>query len=126
VATYVARSEIHGVGVFSDRSHSTGETVETSRILVLEADETTLLLTTRLRNYVFFLRLAPPGEEGFASALAAGNICFCNHAQDPSCAFDLDEAAGTIRLIARRFIRAGEELTIDYGEYAEEIVGKAA
>ncbi len=99
-----------------------GDTLGTNRVLVFPPEETGHLFETRLKNYLFFVKDGEKSEAPFHSALAMGPISFCNHSADPNCDFHLDDAAGEITLTARRALRAGEEVTIDYGDYAEEIL----
>ena len=56
------------------------------------------------------------------TALAMGPVSFCNHSAEPNCDFAVDADAGELTLIARRPIAQNEEITIDYGDYAEKIV----
>jgi SET domain len=53
-------------------------------------------------------------DEGL-DALAFGMVQFVNHSDDPNCEIDCNYADLTITLYAARDIKAGEELTIDYG-----------
>lgn len=118
----VSRSELHGNGCFVIGDAGGGKIVGTSRFLALPPEETALLFRTNLKNYLFFLREGAAEDGPFHSALAMGPISFCNHSPEPNCDFEVDESAGEIRLTARRDLKAGEEITIDYGEYAAEIV----
>jgi hypothetical protein len=118
----VSRSLLHGNGCFTTRDFAAGEIVATARVLVFPPDETELLLRTSMRNYLFFLRDGPTEDGPFHAALAMAPISFCNHARDPNCDFTLDEWAAEITLTARRPLRRNEEITIDYGDYAGEII----
>ena len=118
----VSRSELHGHGCFITGDSSAGEIVGTSRFLAFPPEETARLFRTKVKNYLFYLREGDAEGGPFHSALAMGPISFCNHSPDPNCDFVVDETAGEIRLTARRDLKAGEEITIDYGEYAQEIV----
>ena len=51
-----------------------------------------------------------------------GPVSFCNHSDDPNCDFSVDEAAAEVVLTARRKLRRNEEITIDYGDYADEVI----
>ena len=118
----VSRSELHGQGCFATRDIPAGEVVGTSKVLVFPPEQTRHLFGTLLKNYLFYVADGDTADAPFVSALALGPISFCNHSSEPNCDFELDAAEGEISLIARRTVRADEELTIDYGDYAEEII----
>ena len=117
----VAHSRLHGHGCFTTREVAAGDVVAQARILTFPPEETALILRTSLKNYLFFLRDGPT-EDTFHSALAMAPISFCNHSDKPNCDFALDEDAGEITLVARRGLATNEEITIDYGDYAGEII----
>jgi hypothetical protein len=118
----VSRSPLHGQGCFTTCAVAAGERVAESRLLMFPPGDTALLLQTNLKNYLFFVKDGEPADGPFYSALAMGPVSFCNHSGDPNCAFHLDEAAAAITLVALRDLGANEEIRIDYGDYAEEIV----
>ena len=118
----VSNSTLHGHGCFTTKAIAADEAVATARLLLFPPEETRLLRRTRMKSYLFFVRDDPADEDNFTSALAMGPMSFCNHGNDPNCDFLLDEARAEITLIARRPLQANEEITIDYGDYAEEII----
>jgi hypothetical protein len=118
----VARSSLHGNGCFTTRAFAAGEVVSTARILVFPPEETELLLRTSLKNYLFYLRDGPAEDGPFHAALAMAPISFCNHSAEPNCDYALDAAAAEIVITARRPLARNEEITIDYGDYAGEII----
>ena len=118
----IARSPLHGLGCFATCDLSAGDVIASCRILPFPPDESELLMRTGLRNYVFHLKDGLSEEGPHYSAVAMGPISFCNHSSDPNCDFTLSEEAGEIILLARRSIVRDEELTIDYGDYAEKIL----
>lgn len=118
----VSRSPLHGQGCFTTRELGSGEVVADARLLIFPPTETDSLFQTSLKNYLFYLRDGEPADGPFYSALAMGPISFCNHSGEANCDFSLDEEAARITLTARRNLRANEEITIDYGDYAEEII----
>lgn len=118
----VDRSPLHGQGCFAAAGVAAGATVARARILVFPPEEMTQLFGTRLKHYLFYLRDGASEDGPFWTALAMGPISFCNHADPPNCDFMLDEAAEEIRLVARQALRQGEEVTISYGDWAEEII----
>jgi hypothetical protein len=118
----VSRSLLHGDGCFTTRDFTAGEVVARARLLVFPPEETELLLRTSLKNYLFYLRDGPTGDGPFHAALAMAPISFCNHADEPNCGFALDENKAEITITARRPLQRNEEITIDYGDYAGEII----
>jgi SET domain-containing protein len=81
-----------------------------------------LLFRTHLKNYLFYLKDGANPDGPYHTALAMGPVSFCNHSADGNCDFALDEFAAEITLTARRDIAENEEITIDYGDYAERII----
>jgi SET domain-containing protein len=118
----VARSPLHGHGCFATRDVKAGEVVARGRLLIFPPEETEHLFRTNLRNYLFYVRDGASEDPPYYTALAMGPMSFCNHAEDPTCDFSIDEAAAEMTLTARRPIAEGDEVTISYGDYAEEIV----
>ena len=118
----VASSPLHGQGCFVTAPVPAGEPVARAKLLIFPPEEMGLLFETHLKNYLFHLRDGIPKDGPFYTALAMGPISFCNHSTEPNCDFALDEAAAQITLTARRALVQDEEVTIDYGDYAEEII----
>jgi hypothetical protein len=118
----VARSYLHGQGCFTTREVQAGEAVASARLLIFPPEETAALHSTGLRNYLFYLKDGPTEDGPYYTALAMGPISFCNHSADANCDFRLDEQAAEITLIARWGLLENEEITIDYGDYAADIV----
>ena len=117
----IARSRVHGNGCFTTRDFAAGEGVARAHILIFPPAETETFLRTSLKNYLFFLRDGPT-DDVFFSALAIGPVSFCNHSATPNCDFVLDEQAAEITITARQPLDRNEEITIDYGDYAGEII----
>jgi SET domain-containing protein len=118
----VDRSPLHGHGCFATRSVAAGEIVSLARLLIFPPEDMQALFRTGLRNYLFYLKDGDADDAPYYTALAMGPITFCNHSSDPNCEFRLDEEAAEITVTARRSLATNEEITIDYGDYAEEIV----
>ncbi len=122
LTTYIAQSNIHGWGAFTQGGYDAGETVETNPILILGPDEVSSVLQTDLKRYIFYLRESDKNPDSCYAFVAMGNVSFCNHAKDANCHFDIDEDNGVIRLVALKPLIDGTELFIDYGDYAGEII----
>jgi SET domain-containing protein len=118
----VARSPLHGQGCFATQEVPAGDVVARAKLLMFPPEETELLFRTRLKHYLFYLKDGPSEDAPFHTALAVGPVSFCNHSVDPNCDFVLNEGVGEITLIARRDLEQNEEITIDYGDWAAEII----
>jgi SET domain-containing protein len=99
-----------GRGAFARRSFRKGELVEVAPVLLLrcEFDD----LPELLKTYVFNWESLAGIKNAHAIALGYGSMY--NHANPASLCYEADPRAGTMRYIAARAIKAGEELTINY------------
>jgi SET domain-containing protein len=118
----VARSPLHGRGCFATQEIPAGDVVARAKLLTFPPEQMDLLFRTGLKHYLFYLKDGDPADGPFHTALAMGEISFCNHADDPNCDFALDEAAAEVTLVARRDLEQNDEITISYGDWADEII----
>lgn len=118
----VSPSPLHGLGCFAVRSLAAGEVVAQTKLLVFPPEETENLMKTHAKNYLFFLRDGPTEDGPYFAGLAMGPMSFCNHSPQANCSFAVDEGTAEVVLTARQDIAPGEEITIDYGDYAEKII----
>ena len=119
------RSPIHGNGVFARREIAAGvEIIEYRgrRITHAQADDAYGGEADSGHTFLFTLN-----ERYLIDANVGGNIArWINHSCDPNCqAWVIEDGSGDARhdrvvIEARRAIRAGEELTYDYGISLEE------
>lgn len=123
MTTYIAVSQIHGLGAYAQGRYEAGELVDSNPIHILPPEEVRHVLHTELKRYIFYLRESGEDQDPDScyALIAVGNISFCNHSDKPNCRFVIDEAASTIDIFALRAIVDGTELTIDYGDFAREI-----
>jgi SET domain-containing protein len=63
---------------------------------------------------------------GDRAALALGDASLLNHSRSANCDHHADQVNKTIVVRASRFIRSGEELTIDYGWESSDFVRTVA
>ena len=103
---FVARSPIHGTGVFAARAFEPGDVVETVPVIVCAAGEEELLEQTNLRGLYFHW------DDGVALALGFGSLY--NHAWGSNARYEPDPEAELIRFICVRPIGRGDEVTINY------------
>lgn len=110
VPTYLARSPIHGMGVFTPSPISRGTVLWEFRSGVdwrLTPEELASFpepFQTRMRRYCYL-------EEEGSYVLCGDNARYMNHSTDPNCD---DRGAYTV---ARQDIAAAEELTCDYRDF---------
>jgi uncharacterized protein len=105
----IRSSEIHAAGCYTTSAIRKGvRVVEYTgpRISPERADE---IYDGRSTTYLFGLRNGKQIIDGHGVAM------FINHSCDPNC--ETDEIAGRVWIMARRNIKAGEELTYDYMLY---------
>lgn len=108
---YVGSTSTRGRGVFARRDIAADELIEVCPVIVLGgADEQRLLDRTHLFDYYFAWGECP---ELAAVALGCGSLY--NHSYHANADHVCDVAGGEIRIYARRAIRKGEEITINYG-----------
>jgi uncharacterized protein len=94
-------------GVFAARGFGAGEVLERCpTVEIADAD-----VTGKLGDYVFRFRSVRDGDV----VLLLGYGALYNHSADPNVEYVQDEPT-LITFVARRGIRAGEDLTIDYGD----------
>ena len=101
-------SPIHGQGTYASRDIAAG-----ARIIEYAGEKITkeesLRRCERDNSYIFSLS----AEQDLDGNVEWNTARFVNHSCAPNCDAELDQ--GRIWLVARRLIRAGEELTFNYG-----------
>lgn len=116
----VKQSPLHGRGLYAVASVPSGTIIGTYPVLILSEADTTQLKQTRLYHYVFYVDETSEGE--MRAAVAFGPISMCNHSAAPNAAFSVDASDASVTLTACRDITAGDEILIDYGDFAAEAV----
>ena len=76
--------------------------------------------STLLHHYVFYVDEDAAGD--MRAAVAFGEISMCNHSPKANADFAVDAVAQTVTLSANQAIRPGDEVLIDYEDFAEEII----
>jgi uncharacterized protein len=114
----VRTSPLHGRGLFAATEIPEGAVIGVYPILILNHADTAAIKATRIYHYVFYVDERPDGA--MRAAVAFGEISMCNHDPAANAEFAVDAAAQTVTLTARVAIPAGDEILIDYEEFADE------
>ena len=105
-SVYMARSNIHGRGVFAARRFLQGDVVEECPILAVTGDQAPLLDETDLYGFTF------EWHEGVAVALGFGSLY--NHSWTPNARYDHDYDRGLVVYSAVTTIARDDEITVNY------------
>lgn len=114
----VRTSPLHGRGLFAAGPIPAGAEIGTYPLLILSHEDTEALKVTRLYHYVFYVDERADGA--MRAAVAFGEISMCNHSPKANAEFVVDAASQSVRLAARTALQAGDEILIDYEDFADE------
>jgi SET domain-containing protein len=106
---FIAGTEKMGRGVFTSRQIEPGTVVEVSPVIVMTREERKLLDQTLLHDYIFEW-----GAKEQQCCMALGYVPVYNHSYKSNCEYEMDFEDQTISIKAVHFIKAGEELLINY------------
>src|SRR4029079_15075833 len=106
---YIAESKLMGLGVFTSANIDGGTVIEESPVIVMSNKERKLLDQTLLHDYIFEW-----GEEKDQCCMALGYVPVYNHSYSSNCEYEMDFKKRMIVIKTVQFIRAGEELFINY------------
>jgi len=106
---YIESTENMGRGVFTSENIEEGTVIETSPVIVMSGDERKLLDKTLLHDYIFEW-----GEKKDQCCMALGYVPVYNHSYKSNCEYEMDFENNNISIKTVRFIKAGEELFINY------------
>lgn len=105
-----------GRGVFTTADIEKGTVVEIAPVIVMTREERKLLDQTLLHDYIFEWGQDPKG-----CCMALGYVPIYNHSYRSNCEYEMDYEEGLIAVKTVRFIKAGEELSINYnGDWNNE------
>lgn len=112
----IAPTSEKGRGVFTTADIEKGAIVEIAPVIVMTREERKLLDQTLLHDYIFEWGRDPKG-----CCMALGYIPVYNHSYRSNCEYEMDYEEELITVRAVRFIKAGEELSINYnGDWNNE------
>ena len=98
-----------GRGVFTTQHIPAGTIIEISPVIVLSAKERKTIEQTKLFDYIFEW-----GEKKDQCCVALGYVAVYNHSYRSNCEYEMDFKKGMIIIRTVHFIKAGEELFINY------------
>jgi len=106
---YIDLTGSMGRGVFTSENIGKGIIVEESPVIVMTNDERKLLDQTLLHDYIFEW-----GEKKDQCCMALGYVPVYNHSYKSNCEYEMDFENQVIRIKAMHFIKANDELFINY------------
>ena len=106
---FLAQTGEMGLGVFTSENIEKGIIIETSPVIVMSKKERELLDQTHLHDYIFEW-----GIKKDQCAMALGYVPIYNHSYRSNCEYEMDFEKKRISIKTVHFIRAGEELFINY------------
>ncbi|HTE25317.1 SET domain-containing protein-lysine N-methyltransferase [Flavitalea sp.] len=106
---FITSTRDMGKGVFTSENLEAGTVVEISPVIVMSDADRKLLDQTRLHDYIFEW-----GENIRQCCMALGYIPMYNHSYRSNCEYDMDYDEEIMTIKTVRFIKAGEELFINY------------
>jgi hypothetical protein len=117
----VRSSPIHGRGAFASGAIRRGELFHTAHLLVFDCEQSAALEKTAAANYVFHVEDCPDDPNSDMTGIALSPISFVNHDRKCNASFEVNAGSLTVTFTALRDIEAGEEITIDYGDFAGKL-----
>ena len=106
---FIAPTERMGRGVFTSEDIPKDTIIEVSPVIVMTVDERRLLDQTLLHDYIFEW-----GNRRESCCMALGYIPLYNHSYKSNCEYEMDFSDQLITIRTVRFIKAGEEIFINY------------
>jgi SET domain-containing protein len=106
---YIDKSSGKGRGVFTKQTIPRHTVIEISPVIVMTAEERSMLDQTRLYDYIFEW-----GTDSKQCCMALGYVPLYNHSYKSNCEYEMDFENEIIKIRSVRIIEAGEELFINY------------
>ena len=93
----------------------------TAHLLGFDCEQSAALARTAAANYVFHVEDCQGDPDCDTTGIALSPISFVNHERTCNVSFEVNSGALTVTFTASRDIEAGEEITIDYGDFAGKL-----
>lgn len=106
---FIAPTPDMGRGVFTSSAIEADTVIEISPVIVMSGEDRKLLDRTLLHDYIFEW-----GGSKKQCCMALGYIPIYNHSYKSNCEYEMDYENELIRIKTVRYIKAGEELFINY------------
>lgn len=106
---FIAPTDAMGRGVFTSENLEEDAVIEVAPVIVMSANDRKLLDQTLLHDYIFEWDLHRQ-----ECCMALGYVPVYNHSYASNCEYIMDFDTQTITIRTVRFIKAGEELFINY------------
>ena len=105
----IAPTDDMGRGVFTTEDLDKDTVIEMAPVLVMSKEDRLLLDKTLLHDYIFEW-----GIDNRQCCMALGYVPIYNHSYKSNCEYEMDYEDQIISIKTVRFIKAGEELFINY------------
>jgi SET domain-containing protein len=106
---FIAPAGKMGKGVFTSESLEASTIIEIAPVIVMTKEERKLLDQTTLHDYIFEW-----GNDRKQCCMALGYVPMYNHSYKSNCEYEMDFNEQLISIKTMRYIKAGEELFINY------------
>ena len=107
-------TDTKGRGIFAQKDFAKGDLIETSPVIVIPKQQVKLIAKTVLLNYYF-------GWHGESGAIGLGFASLFNHSYQPNAVYIKNFDKNIIDIIAYKYIRKGQEITINYNGQVDDI-----
>lgn len=111
---FIAPTTEMGRGVFTLQDIEPGTVVEISPVIVMSQEERKLLDQTLLHDYIFEWGEEKGHSKVNSCCMALGYAAVYNHSYLSNCEYEMDIEEMQISITTVRYIKAGEELFINY------------
>lgn len=106
---FIGPTDEMGRGVFTSESLEEDTIVEIAPVIVMNGNDRKLIDQTLLHDYIFEW-----GQDQKQCCMALGYVPVYNHSYKSNCEYEMDYNEDTITIKTVRFVKAGEELFINY------------
>jgi SET domain-containing protein len=113
---YIDNTKEMGRGIFTSQDLAADTVIEESPVIVMSKEERVHLDKTLLHDYIFEW-----GKDSRQCCMALGYVAVYNHSYRSNCEYEMDYGRRVISIKTIRFVKAGEELFLNYnGSWNEE------